>query len=397
MKTPADGKDPAITATEKAIEILDRLISFDTTSRNSNLDMIDFVAAYLDGLEIESRFVKSPDGKKANIFASLGPGAQEGGSIALSGHTDVVPVDGQDWDTDPFVMTRRDGRLYGRGTADMKGFIACALAAIPGFKERNLHTPISLIFSYDEEVGCLGIRPLIKQFESSLPKPKMVIVGEPTSMTVVDAHKGASRFETIVTGLEAHSSLTHLGVNAIDVAARLIRELRDIEEEFAERHSSHRFTPPFSTINIGIIEGGTALNIVPKTCRFLWEVRPVPGLDASEVLARLKDFAETRCLPSMRAVSEDCDIRITEQNTIPSFQASATEAVSLAMNLAGQNSTSAVAFGTEAGLFEQSGTPTVICGPGDIAQAHKPNEFIGVSDLEDCMKFMSRLAERACA
>ena len=262
-------------------------------------------------------------------------------------------------------------------------------------RARKLHTPISLIFSYDEEVGCLGIRPLIKKFDNGLAKPKMVIVGEPTLMSVVDAHKGASRFETIVTGHEAHSSMTHLGVNAIDIAARLIAELRLIEDEFSKEHNSERFTPPFSTINVGTIEGGTALNIVPKTCRFLWEVRPLPGLDAAEVLARLKNFAESKCLPAMRAMSPDCNIDIIEQNTIPSFQANQKDAVSLAMKLAGQNYTSAVSYGTEAGLFEQSGAATVICGPGDIAQAHKPNEYLAINELENCMKFMARLADWA--
>lgn len=392
--------------TAKAIDILSQLIGYDTTSRNSNLELIDYVSDYLEELSVESRLVKSDDGKKANIFAHIGAngaadsgspgsGSPESGGIALSGHTDVVPVDGQDWDTDPFSMTERDGRLYGRGTADMKGFIACALASVPEFRSRPLHTPISLIFSYDEEVGCLGIRPLIRQFDDQLPKPKMVIVGEPTSMSVVDAHKGASRFETIVTGHEAHSSLPHLGVNAIEIAASLIRELRAMEEEFSQTHNSTRFTPPFSTINVGTIEGGTALNIVPKTCRFLWEVRPLPGLEAAEVLERLRRFAEGECLPQMRAVSPDCDIRIVEQNTIPSFQANQRDAVSLALKLAGQNATSAVSYGTEAGLFERSGAPTVICGPGDIAQAHKPNEFLELSQLESCMKFMSRLADWA--
>ena len=381
--------------TAKAIDILAQLIGFDTTSRNSNLELIDYVSNYLDDFGIKSRLVKSEDGKKANIFACLGAGADEGGGIALSGHTDVVPVDGQDWDSDPFSMSEKDGRLFGRGTADMKGFIACALAAVPEFKARKLHTPISLIFSYDEEVGCLGIRPLIKKFDDGLPKPRMVIVGEPTSMSVVDAHKGASRFETIVTGHEAHSSMTHIAVNAIDVAADLIRQLRDIENEFSKEYNSSRFTPPFSTINVGTIEGGTALNIVPKTCRFVWEVRPLPGLDAGAVLDRLKNYAETRCLPAMRAISPDCDIKITEQNTIPSFQANQRDAVSLAMKLAGQNSTFAVSYGTEAGLFERSAVPTVICGPGDIAQAHAPNEFLKISELDKCMKFMSRLADWA--
>lgn len=382
-------------AKANAITILDRLISFDTTSRNSNFDLIDYTVEFLKRHKIESSLVISQDGKKANLFASIGSNAGEGGGVALSGHTDVVPVDGQDWQTDPFSMAEKDGRLYGRGTADMKGFIACALASVPDFAKRPLKKPIHLVFSYDEEVGCLGIRPLIKKFGSELPRPDMVIVGEPTSMAVVDAHKGACRFETIVTGFEAHSSMPHIGVNAIDYAALIIRELRTIEAEFAKAHHSDRFTPPISTIHVGTIEGGTALNIVPKTCRFVWEIRALPGLDAAEVLPRVRNFVDTKCLPDMRAIAPECDIVIREENNIPSFEASQTEAVSLAMRLAGQNSTFAVPYGTEAGLFERDGAPTVICGPGDIAQAHKPDEFIAISQINACMDFMSGLADWA--
>ena len=275
------------------IEILDRLISFDTTSRNSNLELIDYIGAYLEGYDLKSTLITSNDGKKANLFATIGKTAGVSGGIALSGHTDVVPVDGQNWHTNPFSMNRTDGKLYGRGTCDMKGFIACALASVPRFKTTKLAKPIHLVFSYDEEIGCLGIRPLIKKFGTELPRPDMVIVGEPTSMSVVDAHKGATRYETIVTGHEAHSSMSHIGVNAIDYAALIIRELRTIEGEFARDHNSDRFTPSYSTIHVGTIEGGTALNIVPKTCRFVWEVRALPDLDPVKVLARVQDFAKT--------------------------------------------------------------------------------------------------------
>ena len=387
MSNPHTDADP--------IEILDRLISFDTTSRNSNLDLIAYISAYLKDCDLKSTLVKSSDGKKANLFATIGNTVGNDGGIALSGHTDVVPVDGQDWHSEPFSMSRTDGKLYGRGTADMKGFIACALASVPKFNTSKLTKPIHLVFSYDEEIGCLGIRPLIKKIGKELPRPDMVIVGEPTSMTVVDAHKGATRFETIVTGHEAHSSMSHIGVNAIDYAALIIRELRTIEDEFARAHNSDRFTPSYSTIHVGTIEGGTALNIVPKTCRFIWEVRALPDLDPVKVLARVQDFAKTRCLPEMRKIAPECDIKIKQETNIPSFQASQSEAISLAMRLAGQNKTFAVPYGTEAGLFEQGGTPTVICGPGDIAQAHKPNEFVAISQLNDCMKFMSALADWA--
>jgi len=386
-----------------AITILGDLIAYDTTSRNSNLDLIDYVGEYLKSHNLKSDLVVSEDGQKANLFATIGPnpGSENGtdemeaSGIALSGHTDVVPTDGQDWHSDPFFMTEKDGRLYGRGTSDMKGFIACALAAVPEFNSRTLKKPIHLVFSYDEEIGCLGIRPLIKKFGDELPKPEMVIVGEPTSMAVVDAHKGATRFETIVTGHEAHSSMSHIGVNAIDYAALIIRELRTIEDDFARAHNSDRFTPPFSTVHVGTIEGGTALNIVPKTCRFVWEVRALPGLNSAEVLTRVQNFANEKCLPEMRRIAPECEILIREENNIPSFNASQSSAVNLAMQLAEQNDTLAVSYGTEAGLFELGGAPTVICGPGDIAQAHKPDEFIEISQINACMKFMSGLANWA--
>ena len=377
-------------------ELLARLVGFDTTSAKSNLDLISFVEGYLQAHGVESQRVLSPDHQKACLYATIGPVGVPG--LGLSGHTDCVPVTGQAWDTDPFTLTERDGNLYGRGTADMKGFLACVLAAVPQLKQRKLNVPVHVLFSYDEEVGCRGVRPMIAQFGKSLQSPRMVIVGEPTTMTVVDAHKGPNRFDVRVTGLEAHSSLSHLGVNAIMIAARLIGELARIETQLKAQHTSARFTPPYSTIQVGKIEGGTASNIVPRHCTFTWEVRTLPGLDARGVMAELESFAARECLPQMREISLDTSIEISPANLAPPFAAQAdSEVVSLAMRLAGQNETFAVAYGTEAGLFQESGCSSVICGPGDIAQAHKPNEFVSIEQLENCSGFLDRLGDWAAA
>jgi acetylornithine deacetylase len=371
-------------------ELLADLVGFDTTSAKSNLLLIDYLKAYLDRNHVASTIIPAPDGQpKACLVARIGEG--EGG-VGLSGHTDCVPVTDQSWTSDPFTLTERDGRLYGRGTADMKGFLACMLAMVPAFRATRLARPIDLLFSYDEEVGCRGVRPMIDAFGARVPGPAMVIVGEPTSMTVVDAHKGPNRFNVTVTGQEAHSSMAHLGVNAIQVAARLIAELERIEADLRERHRSARFTPPYSTIQVGGISGGTAPNIVPRQCFFTWEVRALPGLDGTSVRDRLADFAERALLPSMRKIAPQAGIVIDTVNAGPPFEAGrGSEVVSLVMRLAGQNETYAVAYGTEASFFQDAGYPSVICGPGDIAQAHAADEYIEIAELERCLTFLDRL------
>ncbi len=287
-------------------DMLDRLVAFDTTSRDANLPLIDFVADYLDGLGISSLKVDYEPGKKTNLYATIGPGGP--GGIVLSGHTDVVPVDGQDWASDPFKLDERDGRLYGRGTCDMKGFIAVALAMAPEFKAADLKTPIHFALSCDEEVGCRGVRPLVAHMKDHLPRPRAVIVGEPTSMQVVNAHKGAVTFATEVTGHEAHSSCTHLGVNAIMVAGELLVELNRIAADMRERGDpSRRFDPPYTTVHVGLIEGGTAKNIIPRRCAFTWETRLVPGSDPKEVPKRFDAFART-LEPAMKRIAADAGI-----------------------------------------------------------------------------------------
>lgn len=375
-------------------ELLARLIAFDTTSHKSNIDIQRFIEDYLAQHGVACELIMSEDGEKANLFATIGPRDTPG--VALSGHTDVVPVTGQSWDSDPFHMVEKGGRLYGRGTTDMKGFLACVLAAVPDFKRRQLKTPIHLAFSYDEEIGCTGVRPMIARLGQNLPMPRMVFVGEPTSMTVVDAHKGPVRWQATVSGRAAHSSMAPLGVNAIHYASTLIAELKRIEQDLVQSTVDDRFDPPYATLQVTEIDGGTASNIVPVTCTMGFEIRATPGLDIDLIDARLHAFAAGTCLPEMRAVAPEADIDIRISNRVPPFGADrSSEVVTLAMKLAGQNSTHAVSYATEAGLFQNAGAPSVVCGPGDIAQAHTANEWIAESELEKCMAFLGRLADWA--
>jgi acetylornithine deacetylase len=373
-----------------AAELLARLVHFDTTSHKSNLALISFVEDYLAQHGLASHLVPNANASKASLYASIGPAGVPG--VALSGHTDVVPVEGQTWSSDPFVLTERDGRLYGRGSADMKGFLACVLAAVPEFLKRKLAVPINLVFSYDEEIGCLGVRPLIAEIEQRFVTPRIVIVGEPTSMSVVDAHKGPVRWHVEVTGRAAHSSMAPLGVNAISVAGKLLEELARIEAELKVTPRAERFDPPYATLQVTRIDGGTATNIVPVYCRFDFDVRALPGVDVDAIDRRIRAFAERECIPKMRRVAPESGIVIAVANQVPPFAAGATsEAVVLALRLAGHNETHAVSYATEAGLFQEAGSPSVVIGPGDIAQAHAADEFIAKDQLDACMAFLARL------
>ena len=375
-------------------EMIEKLISFDTTSHLSNLELIEFVESYLASHGVSSRRVMNEEGTKANLFATLGDEKQAGG-IVLSGHTDVVPVEGQDWSSEPFNVMERDGKLFGRGTSDMKSFIALALAYVPEFLKDGPKIPVHLALSYDEEVGCLGVRPMIETILRGLPRPQVVIVGEPSSMKVVNAHKGIQSYSTKVTGLEFHSSQTHLGVSAIQYASELISFLMKLAEEMRERgDASGRFSPPYTTINVGIIKGGTALNIIPKSCSFVWEYRPLPDADPSEIIDRFNAFAEANVLPRMRDVFPGASIETTTRAQSPGLAAlDGDPGETLVMKLAQCNSAEAVSYNTEAGLFQLADIPTVVCGPGDIAQAHKPDEFVELSQIAECEKFMKRIAE----
>jgi acetylornithine deacetylase len=390
--------DTSIASTHAAKRLLGQLVAFDTTSHKTNIPMAKFIRDYLADHGVESHFVPAENGIHTSLFATIGPlsGATADGGIGLSGHMDVVPVTGQTWDTDPFVMVEKGTRLYGRGTCDMKGYLACMLAAVPDFKRRKLRTPIHLIFSYDEEVGCTGVRPMIAELGRTLPKPRMVVVGEPTSMLVVDAHKGPVRWRVELTGRPAHSSMAPLGVNTITYAGRILNELDRIEQELKSAKPNKRFDPPYTTLQVTQIQAGTATNIVPESCWFGWEIRSLPGFDVEALERRVQAFIDTSCLPKMKAVAPEADITLRRSNQIPAFAADAgSEVLSLTLKLAQANETFAVSYATEASLFHAVGSSSVVCGPGDIAQAHGANEWIEIAELEKCMAFMTRLANWA--
>ena len=379
-------------------DILKRLIAYDTTSRNSNLPLIHWVKDYLAGFGVESELTYDDDGGKANLFATLGPADRSGG-IILSGHTDVVPVDGQDWVTEPFDMLEKDGRLYGRGTCDMKSFVAVSLAMVPKFLERQLTVPIHLALSYDEEVGCIGVRRLIDGNLSKGIRPQACIVGEPTNMQPVIAHKGKRSFEVTIRGMEAHSSLAPKGVNAVEYAAEIIAHIKSMARtKAANGPFDTMFDIAHTTLHTGVINGGTALNIVPLHCRFEFEFRYIPADGPDALLAEVQAFIDTQCLPEMQAIDPSTSITIEEMSSIPGLDTDEDdEVVQLAKALSGANSVSKVAFGTEAGLFQQADVPTIVCGPAHIDQAHKPNEFVEISQVAQCEAFMGRLMDRVCA
>lgn len=381
----------------QSLPFIEKLVAFDTTSRESNLDLIGYIREYLSGYGVESLLVENDEGSKANLYATLGDPSKPG--IMLSGHTDVVPVDGQSWDTNPFRMTQKDGRLYGRGTADMKSFIAIVLAFVPRLLKKGLKTPVHLAFSYDEEVGCIGVRRLIEKLTAMPVRPAMCIVGEPTSMQVVTGHKGKRSFTAKVRGLEAHSALAPEGVNAIEYAAELIAHLKRMAKK---KQADGPFDPLYdvthTTLHTGTISGGTQLNIVPRACRVEFEFRHVADDDPDAIEGEIRNFAKETLEPAMRAVDPATGIDIERVNEIPGLDIDAdADVVAFVKALAGRNDHAKVAFGTEAGLFHsRAEIPTVICGPGAIAQAHKPNEFIALEQIAKGETFMQRLMEKVC-
>jgi acetylornithine deacetylase len=380
-----------------SVEMIRTLVGFDTTSRGSNLALIDWVREYLHGHGVASELTFDDERRKANLFATIGP--KDRGGIALSGHTDVVPVDGQDWSSDPFALAERDGRLYGRGTSDMKSFLAVALALLPEFLERRLKTPLHLALSYDEEVGCLGVRRMIQALEGRPDKPRLCIVGEPTEMKPVTGHKGKHSLRCHVHGFACHSALAHQGVNAVEAAAEIVAYLKSMARRFRDQgpHDAD-FVPPYTTVHTGVIEGGTALNIVPKDCRFDFEFRFLPGVDGEALVAEVKRFAATRIEPEMKSIRPETAVRFEDLTTFPGLVVDAEDEVTqLVLALTGANATGKVSFGTEAGLFQKAGIPTVVCGPGSIEQAHKPDEYIAVDQVQACERFVRRLLDRIAA
>uniref|UniRef100_UPI003F4DCB0D acetylornithine deacetylase n=1 Tax=Azospirillum formosense TaxID=861533 RepID=UPI003F4DCB0D len=373
-----------------------RLVGFDTVSRRSNMALIDWVRDHLAGYGVESRLVPSPDGAKANLFATIGPMVE--GGVVLSAHTDVVPVDGQPWDTDPFTLVERDGRLYGRGTADMKSFPAVALALLPEILSAGLKRPLHLALSYDEEVGCIGAPAMIARIAEELPRPGAVIVGEPTSMGVVLAHKGCYVLRTTVTGHEVHSSQIDRGVSAVMTAARLVTLVGDMAaENAAAADPACGFDPPFTTLQVGTIEGGTAANITARHCSFVWDIRPLPGDDWTRYRDRFEAECE-RLRAAMRRISPDCDIRTEQLAGVPGLAPEPDgPAAQLCHALTGRNDTGMVSFAAEAGQFQGAGLSTVLCGPGSIDQAHQPNEYIDVAQVTACEDFLRGLVRRLAA
>ena len=378
----------------RCAELFRRLIGFDTTSRNSNLEFIEFVRDYLAGHGIEARLVHDESGAKANLYATIGPADKPG--IALSGHTDVVPVDGQAWSRDPFDLTEADDRLYGRGACDMKGFIAVALAFVPEFASAPLVTPVHLSFSYDEEIGCIGVRRLLADLEGLAVRPAACIVGEPTGMQVVRGHKGKLALACRVRGRACHSSLIDRGANAIEAAAEAVAFLSGLARRYRDEGPfDDDFDPPYSSLQTGRIEGGVAVNIVPEACRFEVELRNLPGDDPDDVMSALRTFAEETVLPELRERAPEAEFEIDILSRYPGLTIDENaEIVRLAKSLAGANDTAMVSFGSEAGLFQQAGIPAVLCGPGHIDQAHKPDEYVAIEQLARCEAFMARLVER---
>ena len=374
-------------------DLLAALVAFDTTSRESNLHLIEFVRDYLAGFDVPCELMFNASRSKANLFATLGPADLPG--IVLSGHTDVVPVDGQPWTVAPFELSEHDGKLFGRGTADMKGYIACVLAAVPGLLAAPLKKPVHIALSYDEEVGCLGVRSLLAELDQCPVKPLLCIIGEPTELKPVLGHKGKLAMRCDVHGAACHSAYAPQGVNAIEYAAELIGELGRIGSTLraTELHDA-RFDPPFTTVQTGMISGGKALNIVPADCRFDFEVRALPAHDPLDIAQQLQDYANARVLPRMQEVSADADIRFTELSAYPGLATDAKgQAAQLIAQFCGSDAFTTVAFGTEGGLFDAIGIPTVVCGPGSMDQGHKPDEFVSVAQLEACDAMLRRITQ----
>jgi acetylornithine deacetylase len=377
------------------IQMIERLIAFDTTSSKSNLELIDFVDDYLRGHGIATRRIANDDGTKANLLATIGPSVT--GGVVLSGHTDVVPVEGQAWDTDPFRVTARSDRLYGRGTADMKSFFATALALVPEFLAAGLTRPIHLALSYDEEVGCLGAPRMIADLQANLPAPAAVVIGEPTSMQIANSHKGCFVYRTTITGKEAHSAQPHLGGNAVFAAASMINFVAGLATEArAAAPADSPFEPPYTTFNVGEIHGGTAHNIIPRACTYLWQIRPLPGEDPAAILARIERHTADEVLPALREFAPDAGIVTETLAGAPALSpVPAGAAETLVRHLTGANRSTVISFGTEGGQFQEAGLSTVICGPGSIDQAHKPNEYIERAQIDACVAFLRRLARWA--
>ncbi|MGU7772712.1 acetylornithine deacetylase [Burkholderia sp. MR1-5-21] len=383
-------KHPRLEAT---LSLLKTLVEFDTRSARSNLDLIAFVHDYLTGFGIDATLIYSDARDKANLYATIGPRDRAG--LCLSGHTDVVPADGQPWTVPPFALTRVGDRALGRGTADMKGYLAAVLASVPHFVEHCRELPIHLAFSYDEEVGCRGVRGLLDELKRAPFKPLACIIGEPTDMQVAIAHKGKRAYRCCFKGLAAHSALTHLGVNAVEFAAELAVHLRRTSRDL-QRYGLQdtRFEPPFSTVHTGKLNGGIALNVVPDRAELEFEVRNLPGERAERIVSAVKQYAERELEPEMREVSDRSGIEWQKLVDYPALAAdpSSDWLRDMACELTGDPTLRTLSFGTEGGLFQQIGIPTIVCGPGSMAQGHKADEYVELDQLDRCLQFLEKVA-----
>jgi acetylornithine deacetylase len=391
MRWPANSVSPSTDLAERAIDLLATLVAFDTTSHRSNLALIAWVERYLADHGVVAQRVPDASGAKSNLLATIGPKAA--GGVVLSGHTDVVPVEGQPWTTDPFRLTRRGDRLFGRGTSDMKGFLALALAAVPDILATGPLRPVHLAFSYDEEIGCLGAPDLIRRMAETLPAPSLVMVGEPTRLTIATAHKGILYHEVVVRGREAHSSQPHLGASAIMTAARLMAALDQLAKRLErEADPESPFEPQWPTLTIGQVNGGTAPNILALDCRFVFDLRAPAGFDAHGAVAEFLALAEAEDA-AIRERAPDGGVTVRRIADVPAFEAQSGPAEALARRLAGYNGApTTVSFGTEAGQFQAAGLPVILCGPGSIDQAHQPDEYVDVVQMQRGADMMTRLA-----
>jgi acetylornithine deacetylase len=384
-----------VTAGLDPLSLARRLVAIDTTSRNSNLALIDLAEEILEGAGACCRRTFDAEGKKANLFATLGPDLP--GGYVLSGHTDVVPVDGQDWTSDPFQPAVRDGKLFGRGAADMKSFIAVGLSLAPHIAQSALTRPIHFALSYDEEVGCAGVGTMLADMALAGIRPALAIVGEPTDMRVVGAHKGGAGMRTRCLGREGHSSAPDKGANAVMMAGEFVAFLESFGQELQREHDAN-FEPPYTTIQANMISGGTAVNVLARETVVRWECRSLPDRDARAIVARVCEQAQRKILPKYRARAAHAQLETEIKSIYPGLKLDANSpAIALACEISGMNAVGTVAYGTEAGLFQQSGIPAVVCGPGSIDQAHRADEFVALSQIDVCESFLRRLVARACA
>ena len=377
---------------KNSIEILKKLVSFDTTSFKSNLDLIKFIENYLNDLNVKSELIYDETKNKANLFTTIGPNLH--GGIVLSGHTDVVPITKQNWTSDPFILTERDDKLFGRGSSDMKGFIAIVLSRVSAMVEKKLKKPIHLAFSYDEEIGCVGVHSLLDLIKKKSINPEFCIVGEPTSMEMVIGHKGKHAYDVKVDGLSCHSGQAPNGVNAINYASKLINYIEEINKEKSIKGPfDNDYEIPYSTLHTGLIKGGTILNIVPKLCQFEFEIRHLAEDDPLEIIQRIKQYTEELLIKEMHNISSITNIEINEKINYPGLNISESiSPVKQVKELLGKSSHKKVVFGTEGGLFKRElNLPTIICGPGSIDQAHKPDEFISIQQIEKGGTFIDKL------